>query len=84
MVLKGWFGGKSGIGKKLGELLSTNSDIQKIAAKYGFRTNDPVIFAAEAKSMDLDAPEQLNLADAPSTTILDAMNQTIIKKLEGN
>ena len=84
LVLKHVLVGQSAAGKKLGELLSGNVEIQKIAAKYGFRTNDPLIFAAETKTLGLDAPEQINLADAPSTTILDAMNQTIIKKLEGN
>lgn len=83
LVLKHVFVGKTDAGKKLGELLSTNPGIQKIAAQYGFRTNDPAVFAAEAKAMGLDAPELLNLAEAPSTAILDAMNQAIIKKMEG-
>ncbi|MES2934143.1 MAG: hypothetical protein V4805_11730 [Pseudomonadota bacterium] len=82
LVLKHVFVGKSEAGKKLGELLSTNPEIQKIAAQYGFRTNDPAVFNAEAKALGLDAPELLNLAESPSTAIFNAMNQTIIQKLE--
>lgn len=84
LVLKHVLVGKTPNGKRLGELLSTNPEIQKIAAKYGFRTNDPLVFAAMTKAIGLDAPEQLNLAETPSTNVLDAINQTIIKKLEGN
>lgn len=83
LVLKHVFVGKTQAGKQLGELLATHPGVQKIAAQYGFRTNDPAIFAAEVKSMGLDAPELLNLAEAPTTAILDAMNQAIIKKMEG-
>ncbi|MBI1892032.1 MAG: hypothetical protein HYS18_15405 [Burkholderiales bacterium] len=83
LVLKHIFVGKTPAGKKLGELLSTDAGIQKIAAQYGFRTNDPAVFATETKQIGLDAPELLNLAETPSTTILDAINQTIVKKLEG-
>lgn len=83
LVLKHVLVGKTEAGKKLGELLSTHSGIQKIAAQYGFRTNNPAVFAAETKSVNLDAPELINLAETPSTAILDAMNQIIIKKLEG-
>ncbi len=83
LVLKHLLVGRTEAGKKLGELLSTNPDLQRIAAQYGFRTNDAAVFAAEAKKMGLDAPELLNLAETPATVILDAMNQTIIEKLEG-
>ncbi|MES2296082.1 MAG: hypothetical protein V4582_03525 [Pseudomonadota bacterium] len=83
LVLKHILVGKTAAGKKLGELLATDPDLQRIAAQYGFRSNDPTVFAVETKKLGLDAPELLNLAEAPSTTILEAMNQTIIRKLEG-
>lgn len=82
LVLKHVFIGKTEAGKRLGELLSTNPGMQEIAAQYGFRTNDPAVFALEAKSMGLDAPELLNLAEVPSTTILNAINKAILKKIE--
>ncbi|CAN5402784.1 hypothetical protein BH11PSE11_BH11PSE11_14810 [soil metagenome] len=82
LVLKHVLVGKTEAGKKLGELLSTNPGIQTIAAQYGFRTNDPTLFVKETKALGLDAPDLLNLAEMPSTTVLDAINNTIINKLE--
>ncbi len=69
-------------GQKLCDLLANNVDIQKLIAKYGFRGNDPALFAQQAKELGLDAPEILNQADAPGSTILDAMQQTIIDTME--
>jgi hypothetical protein len=83
LVLKHIMVARTNAGKKLGEFMASNRDVQKIAAEYGFRTNDPSIFAASAKEIGLDAPELLNLADAPATLVLDAMNQVLISKLEG-
>lgn len=83
LVLKHIFVGKSPLGKKLGELLSTDKDIQKIAAQYGFRTNDAALFAAETKKIGLDAPDLLSLADTPTTPVLEAMTSALIRKMEG-
>lgn len=82
LVLKHILVGKSEAGKQLGKLLAEDPQIQKIIAKYGFRTNDVGVFAAQAKELGLDAPELLNLAEAPSTSILDSMTQTINQTLE--
>ena len=82
LVLKHVLIGKSEAGKQLGKLLAEDAQIQKIIAKYGFRTNDATVFAAQAKELGLDAPELLNLAEAPSTSILDSMTQTITQTLE--
>lgn len=84
LVLKHILVARTPAGRKLGELLSTDPQIQAIAAEYGFRTNDPAIFAAAARKLGLDAPELLNLTDTPSTKVLDAMNQVLVNKLEGN
>lgn len=83
LVLKHIFVAKSANGKKLGELLANDKALQKIAAQYGFRTNDAKVFAQEAKSIGLDAPDLLNLADTPTTVVLDAMSAALIKKMEG-
>ncbi|KWU19122.1 substrate-binding domain-containing protein [Burkholderia cenocepacia] len=83
LVLKHVLVARTAAGRKLGELLSSDPQIQAIAAQYGFRTNDPAIFAAAAKQVGLDAPELLNLADTPSTKVLDTMNQVLVSKLEG-
>ncbi len=71
-------------GKKLGELLANDPAAQKIAAKYGFRTNNPEVFAEAMKSLGLDAPDILDVADSPAPKVLDAMTRTLINKLEGN
>lgn len=84
LVLKHVLVGHTEAGKKLGQLLATRPDIQQIAAKYGFRTNDPALFNAQAKTLGLDAPELLNLTESPSTLIFNTLNQTIIHKLEQN
>lgn len=84
LVLKHVLVARTPEGKRLGELLSTHPEIQKIAAKYGFRTNDPKVFEAEMKALGLDAPGLLNLAEAPSSALFDAMNQVLIRKLEGS
>lgn len=83
LLLKHVLVARTDAGKKLGEILATNPQAQKIAAKYGFRTNDPAVFAEFMKQLGLDAPDLLNLADAPSTAVFDAMNQVLAKKLEG-
>lgn len=82
LLLKHVMVAKSAEGKKLGQLLAEDADAQKIAARFGFRTNDPAIFAAHAKTLDLDAPALLNLAETPNTAILDSMVQTIVNTLE--
>ncbi|MBL8511660.1 MAG: substrate-binding domain-containing protein [Betaproteobacteria bacterium] len=84
MLLKHVLVAANPAGKRLGELLAQNPEIQKIAAKYGFRTNNPDIFTTEMQGLGLDAPALLNLVDTPSSALFDNMTQTIIKKLEGN
>ena len=82
LMLKHVLVGKTPAGKKLGELLANDPEIQKIAAKYGFRTNNPALFAAQTKTLGMDAPELINLAETPSPAILDVMTQSIINKIE--
>ncbi len=82
LLLKHVLVAKTAEGKKLGKLLAEDPDAQKIIARAGFRTNDPAIFSAHAKTLGLDAPALLNLAETPNTTILDSMVQTIVNTLE--
>lgn len=84
LVLKHVLVAKNEAGKMLGELLARDPEIQRLAAQYGFRTNEPAIFADAMAGYGLDAPELINLAETPSTPVLDAMASVIIKKLEGN
>lgn len=84
LVLKHVLVARTDAGKRLGEVLSRNPEAQKIAAQYGFRTNNPAVFADAMKQLGLDSPELIDIADAPSTLVLDAMTQALVKKLEGN
>lgn len=83
MVLKHVLVAKSENGQKLGEILSS-APIQQLAANYGFRTNDSAIFEKAMADLGLPAPELVDLADAPSTLVLDSMLKTLINKVEGN
>ncbi len=83
LVLKHILVARSDAGKKLGDILANNPKAQLIAAKYGFRTNDANVFAKAMADNKLDAPELLNIADAPSTAVFDAINKTLTNKLEG-
>lgn len=84
LVLKHVLVARDAAGKKLGEVLSSNPEVQKLASKYGFRTNNPAVFASAMQELKLPAPDLINLADAPSTKVLDAITQALVTKLEGN
>lgn len=83
LVLKHVLVARTEAGKRLGELLANNPELQQLAAKHGFRTNNAQVFSDAMAKIDLKAPDLLNLAEAPSTMVLDAINQTLTKKLEG-
>lgn len=83
LVLKHIVVARTDAGKKLGRILAEDPKAQAIAAKYGFRTNSPAVFSAAMAELKLDAPELLNIADAPSTPVFDAINKTLAAKLEG-
>lgn len=83
LVLKHTLVARSEAGKRLGVLLSQNPEIQAIAARYGFRTNDKATFDAAMTAVGLQAPELNNLASQPSSRIFDAMRQVLVNKIEG-
>jgi hypothetical protein len=84
LMLKHVLVARSDAGKRLGELLANDPDIQRLAASYGFRTNTPGFFSDAMANYGLDAPELINLAESPSTVVLDAMTKVLVNKLEGN
>lgn len=84
LVLKQVLVARTPAGQRLGEVLASNAEAQKLAAKYGFRTNNPAVFASAMKELQLDAPDLINLASTPSTKVLDGITQTLVSKLEGN
>lgn len=82
LVMKHILIGRTEGGKQLGQILANNPQAQKIIARYGFRTNDPALFAAQSKELSLDAPDLINLVETPNTVILDSMVQTIVNSME--
>jgi hypothetical protein len=67
-------------GDKLGQLMSTDPDIQRIAARYGFRSSDINTFDNAVQQYKLPIKENLvDVIDPPSYDVLEAM----IKLIEG-
>ncbi len=70
-------------GRRLGELLATDPDLQKLAAEYGYRTSTPEHFLAFLKDKNLQAPDNLvDVIDPPSFEIMERMIQAIEKKFQ--
>jgi hypothetical protein len=65
-------------GRRFAELLATNTDLQKIAAQYGFRTSVSEYFSTFLKEKKLSVPTNLvEVIDPPSYGILEKMIQAI-------
>lgn len=61
-------------GDKLGELLTSNPDLIKLEAEFGFRTNDVSVFNKVAKDNGLKVQENIiNIAETPSYDLLESM-----------
>ena len=68
-------------GDKFGELLSTDPSLQRIAAKYGFRSSDPNAFSAAVTTYNLPIkPNLVNVIDPPNFETLEAMIAVLTKK----
>ncbi len=68
-------------GRKLGELLTNDAELQKMAANYGYRTASPTHFAEFLKAKNLSAPVTLvDVIDPPSYETLERMIQAIEQK----
>lgn len=80
MLLKHVWVGYSPKGVKLGELLAKNTVIQKVAAEYGYRTNNPAVFEEHMKSIGMAAPELLNQADIPAPAVMDRFISVLLTK----
>ena len=69
-------------GEKLGQLLSTDPELQSLAAEYGMRGSDPKLLAAALSAKKLPAAPQLNdVVEAPTFEILEKMIQHIETQL---
>ena len=68
-------------GERLGEALTNDPDLQKLAAEYGLRTGNPEHFAAFLKSNRLSAPTAvLDVVEPPSYEVLERMIEEIERK----
>ena len=61
-------------GDRVGHLLQTDPDLQRLAVKYGFHTSDPASFTSYLKARGVPAPPQLvNVIEPPAYDPLEAM-----------
>ncbi len=67
----------------LGELLSNDPQLQKIAIEYGFRTADTAAFAAEVKKTGLVISERINeVVDPPSYEVMAEMIDVVTQEMK--
>ncbi|MFI7064566.1 three-helix bundle dimerization domain-containing protein [Kribbella sp. NPDC050124] len=67
-------------GDKLGELLSTDQELQQLAAQHGFRTADPDQFAKVVSAGKVPVAEQVvDVADLPTYDTLERLLNSVSK-----
>lgn len=70
------------VSKRLGELMSGNAELQRLASEYGFRTADSSSFLAAAKSVALAVePTLTQVVDPPSFEIMAEMIGVITREM---
>ena len=68
--------------KKLGELLSTHPDLQRLAVDFGFRTADSSYFVQSTKAAGLAVEERITqVIDPPSFEIMAEMIEVISREM---
>ena len=68
-------------GAKVGELLSQDPDLQRLAAQYGFRTTNPTTFRDTlTKAQVALPPELMNIVEPPSYEVLESMIAALEKQ----
>jgi hypothetical protein len=68
-------------GSKFGELLANDSQLQKLASEYGYRTSSPEQFTTFLKEKKLTAPTTLvDVIDPPDYEILEYMINAVATK----
>lgn len=72
------------LGDKVGQLLTTDPDLQRLAIKYGFRTNDPGAFNKFVTAHKVVLPQTLyNVIEPPTYDTLESMISAIEKQMKG-
>jgi hypothetical protein len=70
----------NGNGEKLGELLSTDTELQQLAARHGFRTADKAQFANVVSQHDVPvAKDVIDVADTPTYEALERLLDAVSK-----
>ena len=68
--------------KKLGELLSTHPELQRLAVDFGFRTADTGYFVQSTKAAGLAVEERITqVIDPPSFEIMAEMIEVITREM---
>jgi hypothetical protein len=70
-------------GDRVGQLLVNNPDLQKLATKYGFRTNNQAAFNQFLAAHKLTTPSLVNLIEPPTYENLEAMITAIQQQMQG-
>jgi len=72
------------VGDRAGRLLLTDPDLQRLAIKYGFRTNDATAFTKFVTAHKVSLPPTLfNVIEPPSYEPLESMISSIQQHLQG-
>jgi hypothetical protein len=71
-------------GDRVGRLLATDPELQRLAIKYGFRTNDTAAFTKFVSAHKVTLPSTLfNVIEPPTYDTLESMISTIEKQMKG-
>src|SRR6202171_983089 len=70
-------------GDRVGQLLLNNPDLQKLATKHGFRTNNQAPFNQFLTAHNLTTPSLVNLLEPPTYENLEAMITAIQAHMQG-
>lgn len=61
-------------GARLGEVLTNDPELQRLAARSGYRTRDAALFLTQVKAAGVNVPASLlDTADLPSQEVMEAM-----------
>jgi hypothetical protein len=70
-------------GDRVGQLLLNNTQLQKLATKYGFRTNNQATFNQFLTAHKLTSPSLVNLIEPPTYENLEGMITAIQTQMQG-
>jgi hypothetical protein len=74
----------SNAGNRVGQLLSSNADLQRLAIKYGFRTSNTPAFNKFVTDHKVVLPPTLfNVIEPPAYEPLESMISTIQQHMQG-